>query len=320
LGSINAIDPRLKVPVVYSYSLNLEQQLPAGLFLRLAYAGNVQRHLLRQPDINFPSFEALAANYAIPSSQRPVTNAIRPYRGFSTIRMFLSDANGNYNSLQTFFSKRKGRWVLTVSHTWSHALADSSGDTDNQDSGIGYVNRHFFYGSPSFDRRHLFVTTYTYRIPLLARRRGLLGGAFGQWEISGVTRVQSGPHLTPVGSATGVTRRADYVDGPVSLPSDERTPNRWFNTAAFKTASSTALGNVGVGTVVGPSLYLWDVTLRKVFRIRESWNLRFEANAFNLLNHPNFRSLSVTTTSADYGSFTACGPARQIQGGVKLQF
>ena len=320
LGSINAIDPRLKVPVVYSYSLNLEQQLPAGLFLRLAYAGNLQRHLLRQPDINFPSFEALAVNYAIPSAQRPVTNGIRPYKGYSTIRMFLSDANGSYNSLQTFLSKRKGRLVFTVSHTWSHALADSSGDTDNQDSGIGYVNRSFFYGPPSFDRRHLFVTTYTYRLPLLARRRGFLGGAFGRWEISGVTRAQSGPHLTPVGSATGVTRRADYVGDPVALPSEERTPNRWFNTAAFKTASSTALGNAGVGTVVGRGLHVFDVTLRKVFRIHEAWNLRFEANAFNLLNHPNFRSLSVTTTSADYGSFTACGPARQIQGGVRLQF
>ena len=320
MGSINAIDSRLKVPVVYSYSLNVERQLPAGMFLRVAYAGNIQRHLLRQPDINFPSFEALALNYATPSAQRPVTNSIRPYQGYSSIRMFLSDANANYNSLQTFLSKRKGRLILTVSHTWSHALADSSGDTDNQDSGIGYANRRFFYGPPSFDRRHALVTTYTFRLPLLSRRRGLLGGAFGRWEISGVTRAQSGSHLTPVGSATGVTRRADYVGEPVALPSGERTPNRWFNPAAFRTASSTALGNAGVGTIVGPGLYLWDVTLRKVFRLHEAWNLRFEANAFNLMNHPNFRSLSVTTTSADYGSFTACGPARQIQAGVRIQF
>jgi len=320
MGSINAIDSHLKVPVVYSYSLNIEHQLSAGLFLRVAYAGNVQRHLLRQPDINFPSFEALAVNYAIPSGQRPVTNAIRPYKGYSSIRMFLSDANANYNSLQTFLSKRKGQLVFTVSHTWSHALADSSGDTDNQDSGIGYTNRRFFYGPPSFDRRHIFVATYTYRIAFLSRRRGFLGGALGRWELSGVTRAQAGPHLTPVGSATGVTRRADYVGGPVALPAEERTPNRWFNTAAFRTASSTALGNAGVGTIVGRGLYVWDVTVRKVFRLHEAWNLRFEANAFNLMNHPNFRSLSATTTSGDYGSFTACGPARQVQGGLKLQF
>lgn len=36
----------------------------------------------------------------------------------------------------------------------------------------------------------------------------------GRWEIGGVTRAQFGPHLAPVGSATGVTRRADYGGGP----------------------------------------------------------------------------------------------------------
>jgi hypothetical protein len=323
LGGINAIDPHLKVPVVYSYNLTLERQLPRGLFLRLGYSGNVQYHLLRQPDINFPAFDALAANYAItPSSKRPVTNSLRPYPGYSTIRMFLSDANANYNSLQTFLSKRKGNSIFTVSYTWSHALADTSGDTDNQDSGIGFVNRHFFYGPPSFDRRHLFVATYTYRIPFLSRRRGILGTALGKWEISGVTRLQSGQHLTATASATGVTRRADYVGGTVSLPSDERNPDRWFNTAAFATPSSSTLGTAGVGTVIGPGLYVWDVTLRKVFPLNreKNWNMRFEANAFNLMNHPNFRSLNVTTTSQDYGSFTGCGPARQVQAGVKIQF
>ncbi|MCL4401376.1 MAG: carboxypeptidase regulatory-like domain-containing protein, partial [Acidobacteria bacterium] len=321
LGGINAIDRNLKVPVVYHYNLNLERQLPRGLFIRLAYAGNVQHHLLRQPDINFPSFETLAANYAIPSSQRPVTNAIRPYKGFSTIRMFLSDANANYNSMQAFVSKRKGSSIFTASYTWSHTLADTSGDTDNQDSGIGYTNRHFFYGPPSFDRRHVLVVTYTYRMPSFGHRGGFLKGAFGGWEVSGVTRAQSGPHLTPTGSSTGVTRRADYLGLPVALPSDERTPNQWFNTAAFRAASSTALGNAGVGTIVGPGLYTWDVTLRKVFSIPDtSWKLRFEANAFNLMNHANFRSLSTSTSSQDYGSFTSAGPARQIQGGIKLTF
>ena len=43
--------------------------------------------------------------------------------------MYLSDSNGNYNSLQAFFSKRKGNLNMTTAYTWSHALADTSGDT-----------------------------------------------------------------------------------------------------------------------------------------------------------------------------------------------
>jgi hypothetical protein len=320
MGSINAIDPRLKTPVKYDYSLTVDRELPHGLFLQLTYSGNVQHHLLRQPDINFPTFPALVANNNLPTAQRAVTNALRPYKGFSNIRMFLSDANGNYNSLQTYFTKRKGSTVLTASYTWSHALADASSDTENADGGLGYPDRHFNYGPTSFDRRHIVVVTYTYRLPFLVRRHGFLGTAFGGWEISGITRAQSGPHLTPVGSSTGVTRRADYVGGEVSLPSGERGADLWFNKAAFRNAPSTALGNAGVGTIVAPGLYLWDATMRKVFKIREGWSLRLNAQVFNLMNHVNFRSLNVTTGNIDFGTLSASGPARNIQFGLQLTF
>ncbi len=322
MGGINAIDPNLKVPAVYNYNFGLQREMWKGIFLDLSYTGNVGHHLLRQPDINFPSFDLLATNYQIPSAQRPVTNAIRPYRGFSTIRMFLSDANSNYNSLQTYVTRRKGNVVTTVSYTWSHALADASSDTDNLDSGIGYQNRHYGYGPTSFDRRHVFVLTYTYRIPWLRTAHGILGGALGRWEVSGITRGQSGPHLTPVGSATGVTRRADYLGGDVSLDTSVRTPDHWFNTAAFKSASSTALGNAGIGTIVAPGLYLWDLSLRKefAFSLERKMRLRFQADAFNLMNHANLRGLNVTTSDAAYGTMSGAGPARNIQFGARLAF
>ncbi len=321
MGGINAIDTHLKVPIVYNYDLSLERALPYGSFVRVAYAGNVTHHLLRQPDINFPSFDALVANNGIPSAQRPVTNAIRPYKGYSTIRMYLSDANSNYNSLQTFFSKRKGGQIITVSYTWSHALADASADGDNPDSGLGYTNRHYFYGPTSFDRRHVFVATYTYTMPFFRHRRDYLNRAFGGWDLSGITRAQSGPHLTVTGSSTGVTRRADYIGGEVTLPTDQRGPDHWFNTAAFRTASVTSLGNAGVGYVVAPGLYLWDVSLRKEFKFGESQRrLQFRADSFNIMNHANFRSLQVTTSGANFGTVTGSGPARNIQGELRFSF
>jgi hypothetical protein len=320
LGGINAIDPHLKVPLVDNYDLSLERVLPWGSFLRIAYAGSVSHHLLRQPDINFPTFTQLVANNSLPSAGRPSTNAIRPYKGYSTIRMYISDANANYNSLQAFFSKRKGNQSLTVSYTWSHALADASSDGDNPDSGIEYTNRHFFYGPTTFDRRQIFVATYTYRVPFFAHRRDLLNKSLGGWDLSGITRAQSGPELTAVGSSTGVTRRADYVGGVVALPTGQRSPDHWFNTAAFKTASASTLGTAGVGTIVGPGLYLWDVSIRKEVRYRESRSVQFRADSFNVMNHANFRSLQTTTSSSNFGTVTGSGPARNIQGEVRVTF
>ena len=210
---------------------------------------------------------------------------------------------------------------MTVSYTWSHALADASGDTDNPDSGIEYTNRHFFYGPTSYDRRHIFVTTYTYRLPALRRSARYVKVPLGGWELSGITRVQTGGYLTPSGSATGVTRRADYVGGEVELPGDQRTPNRWFNTAAFATASNSALGNAGAGTIQGPGLYVWDVSVRKEVRLGERRRLQFRADSFNIMNHVNFRSLQTSTSSpTTIGSLTGSGPARNLQGGLRLDF
>jgi hypothetical protein len=236
--------------------------------------------------------------------------------------MYLSDANGNYNSLQAFFSKRRGDLNMTTAYTWSHALADASADGDNGDGGLAAtLSRHYFYGPTSYDRRHIFVQTYTYRIPLF-RHSGmrLLKNSLGGWEISGITRAQSGQYYTPVGSATGVTRRADYIGGTVRLSSDQRSANKWFNIAAFATESSSALGSAGVGTILGPGLYLWDVSMRKEFKVRERGRLQFRADAFNVMNHVNFRSLQVTTSSSGFGSLTGSGPARNLQGGARFDF
>jgi hypothetical protein len=234
--------------------------------------------------------------------------------------MYISDANGNYNALQTFFSKRRGNLNTTVSYTWGKTLADASGDGDNPDSGIEYTNRKYFHGPTTYDRRHVFVVTYTYRLPLLRHENRFVRLPFGGWELSGITRAQSGPYLTPTASATGVTRRANYLGGDVNLPTDQRSPNNWLNKAAFAAPSTDQLGNAGVGTVLGPGLYLWDLSVRKEFHMGEARRLQFRADAFNMLNHANFRSLQITTTSANYATVTGAGPARNLQGGIRFDF
>jgi hypothetical protein len=324
-GDISAINPHLLNGAVYNFNLGVQREFQHGFFLDVSYAGSTGHHLSRKPDINFPSFAQMSANQALPSAQRVGTTAMRPYPGYSAIRMFLSDANSNYNALQTYLTRRKGNAIFTVSYTWSHALTDASGYDTQFDSGLEYANRHFNYGPSSSDRRHIFLTTFTYRFPLLRNSRGFLG-AFGRWELSGIFRKQSGAPFTPVGSASGLTRRADYIGGEVDLPADQRGPNKWFNTAAFQTAPNTRLGNAGVGIITGPGLITTDISLRKEFIVRRAprsdsnWRLKFQADAFNLPNHPNFRSPSVTTSSTDIGTISSCGPARSIQFGLKFNF
>jgi len=137
--------------------------------------------------------------------------------------------------------------------------------------------------------------------------------------VSGIFRFQTGAYLTPTGSSTGVTRRSSYVGGPVSI--DDRNQNHWFNTAAFTNAPVAALGNAGVGVIEGPDWVQCDISLRKVFRIREGWTLRFTADAINAPNHTNFDNPNVSTSGgSSYGTISSAEPPRNLQFGVRLAF
>lgn len=317
-GAISAIDPNLGISYSMNFSLGVQRELPLGFFVEATYVSNQGRHLIRQPDLNAVPFAALAANAALPSAQRVSTNALRPYKGFTNINFRLSDANSNYNAMQLYAAKRKGDLELTASYTWSHALADTSGNGDGLDVGEDPFNRHYNYGPASFDRRQIFVATYDYRLPFLRNRKGLTGALLSGWEASGITRFQSGAYFTISGSTSIGTRRADYLGGPVLLPNPG--PDGWINPAAFATAPDGRRGTAGVGMVKGPNLQTWDFSLRKQFRMTERFRLRFQADMFNAFNRANFRGPSTVVTNGGFGTIGSTGPPRNIQFGLKLDF
>jgi len=320
--TINTIDPNLKVPYSMSFSLGVQHQLPYGILGEVDYVGNLGRHLIRQPDINQPSFAAQAANAALPAAQRLSTNALRPFKGFSQIRERLSDSTSNYHALQVYAAKRTGNVTLTASYTWSKVLTDSSSNTDNPEE---FLNRHFSYGPATFDRRHIFVATYTYRLPFFRSLQSIGRAALANWELSGITHLQSGSYLTPTATTAIGSRRADYIGGNVEQLSALRGPALWFNTGTFAPPPEGRLGNAGVGVIVGPGRRLWDLAARKLFDITEGTTLQFPADFFNVFNQTNFNDPgiafgSLTSPNAAFGKISGAAPGRNIQLGLKLVF
>ena len=318
LGNINAINPNLDIAYSMNFSLGVQRELPKGFFVEANYVGNLGRHLIRQPDINGVPFAVLTANLPANGGANVDTNSLRPFKGYSQILMRLSDANSNYNGLQLYAAKRKGNLELTASYTWSKALNDTSGNGDTVDVGEDPYNRHSNYGVATFDRRHIFVTTYDYHLPFFSKMEGIGGVLLSGWEISGISRYQSGAYFTVTGNTAIGTRRADYVGGPVLLA--DPGPNGWINPAAFAAAPATRRGNGGVGIAQGPNLITFDFSFRKQFNLTERFNLRFQADMFNAFNRTNFRGPSTVVTTAGFGTITTAGPARNIQFGLKLNF
>jgi hypothetical protein len=315
--TINVIDPHLDTPYTMSYSLGVQRELPWGWFAEASYVGNLGRHLIRQPDINQATFEALAANAALPSAQRVDTNSLRPYKGYSAIRMRLSDATSNYHGMQLYAAKRKGDLLMTLSYTWSKVLTGASGFNDNPEDAF---NQRYNYGPASFDRRHIFAATYSYIVPFFRHSEGFVKALFDGYEISGVTRLQSGAYFTITGNSSIGGRRADYLGGPVLLPNGERDAKHWINPAAFAAPPDTRRGTSGVGIVEGPGSQTWDFSLRRRFALTERVKLQVQADIFNAFNRTNFRDMQTNLASGAFGQLTAAGPARNIQLGLKLTF
>jgi len=311
LGGISAINPNLKNTYTQQYSFSISRELPHGIIGEISYVGNLARHLLRQPNINFPDLTRFAA-----AGSGASPNAFVPYLGYSTIGQYQSDSTSNYNALQVYGAKRVGSVVATTGYTWSKALGDSSGQGDNLEN---WQNRHYNYGPTTFDRRHIFYATFVWQLPTLRQFNGFVRNTVGGWQLSGVIRWQTGPYYTITGNTSTTTRRADYLGGPLTV--DNPGPGRWFNTAAFATAPNGRYGNSGVGIIEGPGLQTYDLSLAKHFALTERFDLKFQGDFFNAPNVTNFSTLNtVVTSTSSFGTLSQAYPPRNIQLSLKLSF
>jgi hypothetical protein len=101
----------------------------------------------------------------------------------------------------------------------------------------------------------------------------------------------------------------------------------FFDPCAFTLPEPGTIGNVGRGTVYGPSIVVTDISLQREFTIVNEWKLQFRTELFNLFNHVNYRtpnaSSMVVFTGRGYnpgvGRYVSPSTtARQIQFALRL--
>ena len=67
-------------------------------------------------------------------------------------------------------------------------------------------------------------------------------------------------------------------------------------------------------------MQIYNLSLQKIFYIRERMNLRLRVDFVNAFNHTNFQAPSATITNSSFGTITSAYPARAIQLGMKFAF
>jgi hypothetical protein len=153
-----------------------------------------------------------------------------------------------------------------------------------------------------------------YQLPAGHGRRVASSGigdlVLGGWALNTIFQMQSGMPVT-VTQATNnnafagfVLQRPNIIANPALAPALRR-PARYFNTAAFATAPQFTLGNASRNPVRGPAYRDLDVALVKHTHIRESADLEFRAELFDVTNTPAFAQPNGSFGSPAFGSITA---------------
>ena len=98
-------------------------------------------------------------------------------------------------------------------------------------------------------------------------------------------------------------QRPNLVPGVPIYPANQ-TISHWFNPAAFQAPANGTWGNLGRNIANGPGYYEIDSSLQKKFAVTERIALNFRAAAFNLFNHPIYRTPSGNSSSSGFGRIT----------------
>lgn len=279
------------MPTTYNFSLGVQQQLHRGMLLDVSYVGSLARHQLWQRNINAIPISAthIDKNPANRNPARPANalpnNFLRPLQGYGDIFLYEFAATSNYSSLQTRVTHRFGKsFNWGGSYTFSKALGTAP--TDGFTVSPFFAPRQWNYGVLNYDRTHVVAFNYNWSLP---GKHLLLRG----WQISGITRGQSGGPFTPAytlvngaditGTASQAARLVVVND---AAPPDQR----------FRAPQRGEFGDLGNNTFRGPGFLNHDASLYRNFRLGERrTNLQFRFETYNTLNSTQYSGVSTST-------------------------
>ncbi|MEO5926284.1 MAG: TonB-dependent receptor [Bryobacteraceae bacterium] len=264
---------------------------------------------------------------------------LRAYPRFTTVTLYRNNTgHSTYHSFQSRIEKRFSRG-LTFSAAYTRSrLIDDAGAVFDSAVLTGPVAN--FQVADSYNKRlekdvstgnvpNIFSLGGVYELPFGRSRSHRLSGwtdwVAGGWQLAGLVRMQSGAPLA-VTQATNLNafagfgiQRPNRVGDP-TLPSDQRTTGRWFNTAAFGQAAQFTLGNSSRNPVSGPGYRAADVMIGKTFVMTDRFRTEFRAEAFNVTNTPPLGNPNVSFGNAAFGSITTALDPRVFEFVLKLQF
>ena len=297
----------MRTPYVYTYSLEVQQELGRNFTATVGYQGSAGHKLIRLVNQNFlypnsPNF------YAVYFSQ--------------------PDVNSNYNGLNATLTRRfSGGFQIQGNYRFSKSIDQLSYEVPGFVTNQTYPQNNRSERGPSdFDVKHYFVLSSLYELPILRNRTDFLGSIFGGWMVTGILTAHTGFPFTPVvggcTSTPGGPQLCPVRPQGYTGPGDIDTSNDAFINGTnfpgggkpFFVVTKQANGSIappGIGrnSFRGPDYFNVDMSLVKMFRFGkvgsngEGANLELRGNFFNIFNKLNLSPFSFGSNAVTIGDF-----------------
>ncbi|MDZ7639117.1 MAG: carboxypeptidase regulatory-like domain-containing protein [Bryobacterales bacterium] len=298
------------------WNLTIQREIGWNTITEMSYMGNVGRKL------NGPN----TSINQVPLNQMAAGNAQvrRPFPQFGNVTMIAPFwGNSDYHAFNAKIEKRFSDGVnFLANYTFSKFMDDVASGFEAGATSGGIQNiydRSQENALSGNDVRHRLSASGVWELP---GKNVIIKG----WSFGMIAVLQGG---APIGATVQVNNcncfnpgalRANILRDP-TLPADQRTVERWFDTTALAAPALFTFGNAARSVTRGPGLLNLDLSLIRTFSFTERWRMQFRAESFNFINRANFEDPGIALGAPGFGVIGGTRTnARSIQLGLKLMF
>ncbi len=363
--SLSWTNPKFSNAYIESFNLNVQQALPWNMVGQLYYAGSVGRHLAIITNAN-QVVGATSATQVHPYTALSLNSPVRPGGAIaSNISERNSIGFSDYNALWAVLSKNMSNGLqFSMNYEWTKSMDINSLGSQGSLTAAGGApedsnNPHLNYGLSDFDVRQHYAGTAIYAFPFKGNRfkEGYQLSTIMQYQTGNPVNILAGsssfngvtgvPRATQVGP---IVRRKQQLPGIANVTLFQSTGLGYggtvcdvtnytsacslevVGTQASATATTAPTVYTGLGTMqrnafTGPGYADLDLSGEKDTKITEHLTFNLRADAFDILNHPNFGQPSGNVQSSTFGQITSTrfatsdgGSSRQLQISGKFVF
>jgi len=340
--------PVEKTPVDEQYNVSVQQEIFKNTVVQVSYAGNHANHLetLRETDTATPIF--------LPDGQPSYpAGAPRLNRAWAGIGRVEMNGNSVYNSLTVTLRKQSASGFQgQIFYTYSKAMDENSG-LSNSDSlrtpqaVLDPTNIARDWARADFDSTLIVVANLSYAVPFRATSKAVAAVVNG-WTLDAIGTFTSGmPFTARLASSVSRDLSQYLAERPNLNPGAKQNPssgasigctgfpagtplanaNNWYDPCSFALPLAGTYGNVGRNTITGPGVADVDLALEKSFKLRESADVKFRAEMFNVMNHTNLGLPNTNPLAASGAASPSAGritytttSSRQLQFALRISF